>query len=213
KAKARGIDLPDWNVDTDNDFIVDLPSWRLDIEREIDLIEEIARIYGYNKFDNTLPSFSGGVVELPNAEKESRMRSELLALGYNEAISPTFMAEGDARAFSPATPVPLANPLSDEQSVMRTSLVSGMLGMMAWNLNRGASGVRLFEMGHVFSAPAEETTQESRVLCLGATGNAAPPTVHSPARAYSFFDLKGDVETLLALFDAPGLSFDARTSG
>jgi phenylalanyl-tRNA synthetase beta chain len=214
KARARGIKLQEWsNIDADNDFIVDLPTWRLDIEREIDLIEEIARIYGYNKFDNTLPSFSGGVVELPNAEKESRMRSELLALGYNEAISPTFMSEGDARAFSSATPVPLANPLSDEQSVMRTSLVSGMLGMMAWNLNRGASGVRLFEMGHVFSAPAEETTQESRVLCLGATGNAAPPTVHSPARAYSFFDLKGDVETLLALFDGPGLFFDARTSG
>src|SRR5215831_8089465 len=124
RAKELGIELPDWDTNMEKDLIVDLPTWRLDIEREIDLIEEIARVYGYNKFSNTLPSFSGGVVELPTAEKETRVRAELLALGYNEAISPTFMAEGDARAFSPATPVPLANPLSDEQSVMRTSLVS-----------------------------------------------------------------------------------------
>jgi phenylalanyl-tRNA synthetase beta chain len=212
RAKAKGIELPDWNVDTDNDFIVDLPTWRLDVEREIDLIEEIARIYGYDKFSNTLPSFSGGVVELPNAEKESRLRSELLALGYNEAISPSFSAADDAHAFSPSVAVPLANPLSDEQSVMRTSLLSGMLGMLAWNLNRGTTDVRLFEMGHVFSAPAEETAQENKVLCLGATGSATKPSVHSPGQPYSFFDLKGDLETLIALFDASGLVYQAKAA-
>src|SRR5579864_6538394 len=152
KAKAKGIELPDWNVDTDQDLIVDLPTWRLDVEREIDLIEEIARIYGYNKFSNTLPSFSGGVVELPNADKQAKVRSVLLALGYNEAISPTFISPADAGAFSGAVMVPLANPLSDEQSVMRTSLAPGMLAMIAWNLNRGTSDVRLFEMGHIFYA-------------------------------------------------------------
>ena len=212
RAKAKGIELPDWNIDAENDFIVDLPTWRLDVEREIDLIEEIARIYGYNKFPNTLPSFSGGVVELPNAEKESKVRSELLALGYNEAISPSFSAAADAQAFSPSVAVPLANPLSDEQSVMRTSLLSGMLGMLAWNLNRGATDVRLFEMGHVFSAPAEETAQENKVLCLGATGNATKPTVHAPGQPYSFFDLKGDLESLVALFDASGLAYEAKAA-
>src|SRR5205807_2360694 len=91
---------------------VELPTWRLDIERGIDLIEEIARVYGYNKFANTLPSFSGGVVELPNAGKERKLRSDLLAQGYNEALSSTFTATSDGQAFSSVVAVPLANPLS-----------------------------------------------------------------------------------------------------
>ncbi len=208
KARARGIDLPDWNVDTENDFIVDLPTWRLDIEREIDLIEEIARIYGYNKFANTLPSFAGGVVELPNAAKQAKVRSLLLALGYNEAISPSFSAPADAGAFSRAALVPLANPLSEEQSAMRTSLVPGMLGMLAWNLNRGTSDVRLFEIGHVFSAPSEESVKESPVLAIGATGFAVEPSVHAPGRPYSFFDMKGNIESLLSAFDIGKLRFE-----
>jgi phenylalanyl-tRNA synthetase beta chain len=191
-------------------WLVDLPTWRLDIDREIDLIEEIARIYGYNKFANTLPSFSGGVVELPHAAKETRVHSELLALGYNEAVSPTFIAPGDAQAFAfpRATPVMLANPLSEEQSAMRTSLLPGMLGMLAWNLNRGTSDVRLFEAGHVFELCGDKS-EERRMLCLGATGNATEPSVHSAARAYSFFDLKGDVELLLSAFETGTLYFDA----
>jgi phenylalanyl-tRNA synthetase beta chain len=208
RARAKGIELPDWNVDGDNDLIVDLPTWRLDVEREIDLIEEIARIYGYNKFANTLPSFSGGVVELPNAGKEAKVRSLLLALGYNEAISPSFISPSEAAAFSGATMVPLANPLSEEQSAMRSSLVPGMLNMLTWNLNRGTSDVRLFEMGHVFSAPSEETTQETLMLSIGATGNAVEASVHGPARASSFFDLKGHVETLLDAFEIGNLRLE-----
>lgn len=207
KAKAKGIELPDWNADFENDLIVDPPTWRLDVEREIDLIEEIARIYGYNKFSNTLPSFSGGVIELPDADKRDKVRSVLLGLGYNEAISPTFISAGDADAFSSSIIVPLENPLSEEQSVMRTSLVPGMLGMIAWNLNRGTSDVRLFEIGHIFYAPTEEAAKESLMLSIGATGNALHPTVHEPGRAYGFFDLKGDVENLLAAFEIHELRF------
>ncbi|HEV2965229.1 MAG TPA: phenylalanine--tRNA ligase subunit beta, partial [Candidatus Angelobacter sp.] len=198
--------------DNNNSWVVELPTWRLDIEREIDLIEEIARVYGYNKFANSLPSFSGGVIELPNATKETKVRSELLALGYNEALSPTFTAPLDAQAFSSDVPVPLANPLSEEQSIMRTGLLSGMLGMLAWNLNRGTTDVRLFEMGNVFSAYAEEQTQERRMICLGAAGNAAGPSVHGSARSFSFFDLKGDVTLLLSAFETNKLQFDSHTS-
>jgi phenylalanyl-tRNA synthetase beta chain len=201
KARAKGIELPDWNVDTENDLIVDLPTWRLDIEREIDLIEEIARIYGYNKFANTLPSFSGGVVELPNADKRAKVRSILLALGYNEAISPTFISQSEAGSAGAGAPVPLANPLSDEQSVMRTSLVPGMLDMLAWNLNRGISDLRLFEMDHVFSAPSEETVRETEAVSIGACGHAIAPNVHDQGRPLTFFDLKGDVESVLGAFD------------
>ncbi len=193
-------------------WMVDLPTWRLDIEREIDLIEEIARIYGYNKFSNTLPSFSGGVIELPDAGKEHRLRSELLALGYNEAISPTFISPADAKAFSAATSVMLANPLSEGQSAMRTSLLPGMLDMLAWNLNRGTNDVRLFEAGHVFEF-ADRKSEEKKMLSLGATGKAQEQSVHAQVRSHSFFDLKGDVSTLLAQFEIPNSCLDTQTSG
>jgi phenylalanyl-tRNA synthetase beta chain len=206
-AIKLGVKLPEWNLNFEKDLGVELPSWRLDIEREIDLIEEIARIHGYNKFANTLPSFSGGVVELPHASKETRLRAELLALGYNETISPTFIAPADAHPFSKATPVMLANPLSDEQSSMRTSLVPGMLTMLGWNLNRGTNDVRLFETGNVF-ALVNGKSEQKKMICLGATGHAVPPGVHGGARAYTFFDLKGDVEAVLSPFDIRKLSFE-----
>src|SRR5581483_11939453 len=131
------------------EFTVNIPTWRLDVEREIDLIEEIARLYGYDKFPNTLPSFSGAVTETDDAPKQRKLRTSLLALGYNEAVSLTFISREDAKQFSPATPIELANPLSEEASVMRTSLVPGMLSMLAYNLNRGIDDVRLFEAGNV----------------------------------------------------------------
>ncbi len=75
------------------DFSVTIPTWRLDVEREIDLLEELARIYGYNKFPNTLPAFTGAVIALPNEAKDARVRETMLALGYDEAISITFISE------------------------------------------------------------------------------------------------------------------------
>ncbi len=101
-------------------YLVQIPSWRLDVEREIDLIEEIARLHGYDKFANTLPAYAGEVVERPDAAKEAKFRTSLLALGYHESISLTFISKEDARWFSPAQAVALANPISDEASVMRT---------------------------------------------------------------------------------------------
>ena len=78
------------------DFSVTIPTWRLDVEREIDVLEELARIYGYNKFPNTLPSFTGAVVALPDEAKNARVRETMLALGYDEAISITFISAEDA---------------------------------------------------------------------------------------------------------------------
>ena len=94
----------------DPDFTVHIPSWRLDVEREIDLIEEIARLHGYDKFPNTLPAFAGAVVELPEAQKDARLRSSLLALGYNEAVSLSFISHEDAETFSASPVIELANP-------------------------------------------------------------------------------------------------------
>ena len=190
---------------------VKLPSWRLDVEREIDLIEEVARIYGYNRFPNTLPGFSGAVVELPHAAKEAKVRSTLLAFGYNEAVSLTFISADEAQQFSPAKPVPLENPLSEEAGVMRNSLVPGMLEMIGHNLNRGIRDVRLFETGNIFEMQGERS-QEFRQLSIGATGTALEAGVHGSARPYSFFDMKGAIESLLESFQHESLYYDAHVS-
>jgi len=188
-------------------YLVHIPSWRLDVEREIDLIEEIARLHGYDKFPNTLPAYTGGVIDRPDAAKDTKLRASLLALGYNETISLTFISEADAGEFSNATAVELANPISDEASVMRTSMLPSMLNMLAYNLNRGNENVRLFEIGNVFEASGAKALELKR-LCLGGTGSAVESGVHQAARALSFFDLKGDVEDLLAPFAGQGLSYD-----
>jgi phenylalanyl-tRNA synthetase beta chain len=190
------------------DFTVDIPTWRLDIEREIDAIEEIARIHGYNRFPDTLPEFAGAVVEAPKSEKDARLRSSLLALGYNEAISLTFISREDAQGFSSARPVELENPISGEAAVLRNSMVPGMLGMLVWNLNRGVNDVRLFESGNVFEMHGS-STEEHKTICLGATGNAVPPNLHHPSRPYSFFDMKGDIEQLVSTFEHSSVHYDA----
>jgi phenylalanyl-tRNA synthetase beta chain len=202
-------------------YLVHIPSWRLDVEREIDIIEELARLHGYDKFPNRLPAYSGEVRDLPDAQKDARLRSSLLALGYNEAISLTFISKEDAKRFSTAPELDLANPLSDEASVMRTSLVPSMLKMLAYNLNRGSDDVRLFEAGNVFEASGAGSKLanmplEMKRISMGATGNVDSETVRglapgATARPFSFFDLKGDVESLLAPFSRWTLYYDAQT--
>ena len=194
----------------DIEFTVQVPSWRLDVEREIDVIEEIARLHGYDKFPNTLPAYIGAVVELPDAPKEKKLRTSLLALGYDEAISPTFISHQDAEQFSSVPVIELANPLSEEASVMRSSMVPGMLNMLAYNLNRGSNNVRLFEAGNVFEAAGDKTAEFKRI-CMGATGSALNASVHQAARPLSFFDLKGDVETLLTAFQHGRIEYKADT--
>jgi phenylalanyl-tRNA synthetase beta chain len=194
------------------DFTVQVPTWRLDVDREIDLIEEVARIYGYDKFPNTLPSFSGGVQELPHERKESRLRRDLLALAYNQAISLSFISHKEAKEFAAGMNiVEVANPLSEEASVMRTSLVPSMLDMLARNLNYGTTDVRLFEFGNAYEKLGDKAEQYRRVA-LGATGNAVPGDVHERARPYMFFDMKGDIEALLSAFQYGNLYFDPKTA-
>ncbi len=172
------------------EFTVRIPSWRLDVEREIDLIEEIARLYGYDKFPNTLPAFAGSVIELPDAQKDRRLRSSLLALGYDEAVSLTFISRDDAARFSSAATLELANPLSEEASVMRTSLVPSMLDMLAWNLNRNTENVRLFEASHVYEKDGEKSMEPKRV-CLGRQVAQLEASVNLASTAPDFLRLEG----------------------
>ncbi len=193
------------------DLVVQVPSWRLDVDRDIDVIEELARIYGFDRFSSTLPAFAGAVVEQPHERKDAKIRARLLALGYDEALSLSFISRQDATPFSSAQAVEIANPISDEAAVMRTSMLPGMLDMLAWNLNRGVTDVRLFEAGNIYQKVGERA-EERRRIALGAAGAAVPASVHWTARAYSFFDMKGDIESLLAIFEHRALYFDANTA-
>jgi phenylalanyl-tRNA synthetase beta chain len=195
----------------DPDFTVHIPSWRLDVEREIDLVEEIARLHGYDKFANTLPAYAGAVVEAPDADKDSKVRSTLLALGYDEAVSLTFISHEDTETFSSVPVVELANPQSEEASVMRSSLVPGMLNMLAYNLNRGADRVRLFEAGSIFEA-TDAGTAEPKRICMGATSPPLQKAQGWGASDGGLFDLKGDVENLLHAFQHQSLKYDSQTS-
>jgi phenylalanyl-tRNA synthetase beta chain len=206
------------HISLSNDlFNVQLPCWRLDLEREIDLIEEVARVYGYNRFANTLPT-PGIVIAHPTAAKEAAVRTRLLALGFSESISSTFASQHDSDLFSAqssagqgtAAPVPMENPLSEEASLLRPSLIPGMVTMLAHNLNRDVKEVRLFEQGQIFSGtiPADgsyiEAVHELPQLSIGLTTSQPQATpLHSSTDA-PFFELKGAIESLTSLFTAPG---------
>jgi len=206
--------------DSQPEFLVRIPTWRLDIEREIDLIEEIARLHGYNNFPNSLPAFAGAVVEDPNAAKQAKLRSSLLALGYNEAVSLSFLSHEDAETFSSTPLVEIANPLSEEASLMRSSLVPGMLDMIAYNLNRGTENVRLFEIGDIYEASGISTAEHRRI-CIGATRSALQHDLPQgdlldKSKAVSDLDVfrsfKGGVTALLGNFQHRALSFESETA-
>ena len=191
-------------------FSIRVPTWRLDVEREVDLLEELARIHGYNKFPSTLPPFTGAVITLPDEPKNEKVRETMLALGYDEAISITFISEQDARSFGKGEPLAIANPQSEEAGYMRPSMLPGLLNMVGYNLNRGNNNVRLFEAGEVFEKLGDGR-DEHRHLGFAATGDAFPKSVHSPAQPFTFFHMKGDVEELLAAFQHSSLYFDGQT--
>lgn len=195
-------------------WLVALPSWRLDVEREIDLIEEVARVYGYNGFANTLPAFGEGLRELPWAQGESAVRRTLLAAGFHEAIASTFCSAADAAltAPQPGLVVRLGNPLSEEAGVLRPSLMPGMLAMIAGNLHRDVSDVRLFELGTVFSGASAngvvEKVEERPALAIGAVGSLPEQGALHAGRAIDFYDVKGAVEQVLARFQTRSVYFD-----
>ena len=199
---ALGCEL---HASTEDAYAVTLPSWRLDLTREIDLIEEIARVYGYNRFANTLPT-PGIVVAHPTARAQAAVHSRLLALGFSEALSSTFASAADSAFFAPAIPaIALENPLSEEAANLRPSFLPGMVTMLAHNLNRDVLTARLFETGTAFTG-SQAKVEESLSLSLGLTGDVPRTNLHNPQDA-PFFELKGALESLLHLFATPAVTF------
>ncbi|HUL35731.1 MAG TPA: phenylalanine--tRNA ligase subunit beta [Candidatus Eisenbacteria bacterium] len=176
------------------------PSWRAEVEREIDLIEEVARVYGLGHFPARLPAARAGAARLPHYEAETRLRERLIGLGYHEILTIPHVAEDRNDLFRPAhaAPTKLNNPLSEEAGVLKSTGAVTMAGAIEWNLNHGQRNARLFEIGSHYRF-VDGKPAESRTLSIGATGAARPQTLYDPPRDYSFADLKGDLDAIGAL--------------
>ena len=179
----------------------EVPSWRFDLAIEEDLVEELARIYGY---DNLPVTEARGHFSLkPNKEGSlglDPIRNHLAALGYQEVITYSFVDSKLQSLLGGAETevIPLANPISQEMGVMRTSLWTGLLGALTHNHHRQQGRGKIFETGLVFVNKNNEIYQKPKVASL-IWGDHLPEQWGAKAREVDFFDIKGDVEALLGL--------------
>ena len=159
------------------DLAVDIPTWRPDCEREIDVIEEVARHHGYDRIDRTLPVTTAVGGGLSPYQRDRRLaRQALVGAGLSEAWSNSFLAPVDlARAGLPTDAVRVTNPLAQEESVLRTSLLPGLLKALVTNQAHRNADVALFEIGHVFlpPPPGDDRPPEPEHLAVGLAGQPA----------------------------------------
>lgn len=175
-----------------------VPSWRAgDVTRSCDLIEEVARVYGLDKFPSRMPSAHQAAARLPHAETDARLRERLVGLGYREIISITHVDPARDELFRPdgVTPARLANPIAEDAAVLRSTGIVSMVAALEWNLNHGQRDARLFEFGRAYRLEGTEPV-ETRILTIGATGEARTKSIYEEPREFSFADLKGDLDAL-----------------
>ncbi|MCP3890976.1 MAG: phenylalanine--tRNA ligase subunit beta [Desulfobulbaceae bacterium] len=225
----ESIDLSCTQQDSDN-LSVTVPSFRVDLEREADLVEEVARLYGYNNIPTTLPSVNLSYPEQDsNRLKRLAISKKLTTVGYTEAINYSFISDSHVNLLkieapdSRADSVKLLNPLSEDQAVMRTTLLPGLLENVKRNINFQKPSIKFFELGKVFT-PTEknqqpiETTRLAGVLSGNQHGDDSSPLYFKHA-AVDIFDAKGTVEFILREMalelttDASGLHFKTPDNG
>ena len=172
-------------------------SWRQDVTRSIDLIEEVARHYGYDKFPPRLPPAKLPAHRLPHAGVQDRLRERIVALGYQEIVEIPIVDTQRNELFRPEdlAPAVIGNPLAEDAAVMRSTGTVSMLRAIEWNLNHGQRNLRLFEIGKTYELRDGEPV-ETQVLTLGATGLAQEKTIYEAAREFGFADLKGDLDRI-----------------
>ncbi|HYE71814.1 MAG TPA: phenylalanine--tRNA ligase subunit beta, partial [Blastocatellia bacterium] len=191
------------------------PSWRVDVAIEEDLIEEVARIVGYDKVQTTLPGSAGAGAYLDGEAGRRAARLTLTGQGYNEAISFSFVnAESDAlfSLASDAERLRLNNPIDETQSHMRTTLLSGLLDAVAHNIHHGTRNVKLFEIGKCFYARnGEERPVEIEKLALAATGARNEDNWTDGAARLDFYDVKGTLESTFENLKLPEIKFTQKT--
>jgi len=190
---------------------VTIPTFRRDLEREADLIEEIARFFGYDKIPTVVPPLR--VLDpVPSHEpKMRRLAERLFHYGFDEVVNPSFAdPEKDGRLGSGKTPVALRNPLSAKAAILRTTLLGGLLENAAWNLNRGLEGVHIFETGSVYRWAGETATAEDPTLGLLSVGPLAPAHWKDAPEAADLAHIKGAVESVLESLRYDSAAFLAR---
>ena len=177
------------------------PSWRSDIVREEDLIEELARTHGYDKLPTRAPQTLLHVPAAPESRiAQNRLRAALIDRDYQEAITYSFVDPALQVLITPEdVSLTLANPIASDLAQMRRTLWPGLIKAVLHNQNRQQTRVRLFEIGRRFVSQTNASIDEQAVIAGVATGSALAEQWGSRARPVDFFDIKGDVETLLAL--------------
>ncbi|UOO88578.1 phenylalanine--tRNA ligase subunit beta [Vitreoscilla massiliensis] len=186
-------------VATAEGFEVTAPSFRFDIEQEVDIIEEVGRVYGYDKIPDDYTSGRLHMLKRPeNRKTRFSVYHALAARGYREIVSYAFVDETWEQDFAANTnPIRLQNPLASHMSVMRSTLIGGLIKTLQHNLNYKQSRVRLFEIARVFKKDAQGAfVQNERVGGL-AYGYAVPEQWGEASRLVDFFDVKGDLEQLI----------------
>ncbi len=213
-AKVLGIDLGPAQTEkliaglgfayvrNGDELTVTPPSYRFDIDIEEDLIEEIARLHGYDNIPASPPTARCEMLPLPEARRNAMVVRRLLAeRGYFEVVNYSFVESSWEADFSGnATPIQLANPIASQMGVMRSSLIGGLVGTLVSNLKRQTERVRVFEIGRCFQSDRQDVTgfhQPVRMAALAA-GAVHPEQWGSTARPVDYYDLKGDLEALFA---------------
>lgn len=186
------------------------PSFRVDIAREEDLIEEVARHFGYDRIATTLPAWGGAGSYLEGDERRRKVRGRLTDFGFHEAISFSFVSGERDRLFrnAHAETAKLANPIDVSEDEMRASLMTGLLEALQRNFNQGRRDVKLFEIGRVFKSTGEEARPEEREVAGLVMSGAAAPEAWRSARQVDFYDLKGAVEAVMNGLNVSGFTID-----
>ncbi len=190
-----------------DDFLVTPPSWRFDMEIEEDLIEEIARLYGYDNIPSPAPRGRLEMMVQPEAQRPAyRIRQMLADRGYQEVVNFAFVEEAWEADFAAKTAeadlIRLANPIASQMAVMRSNLFGGLVSNLVTNLKRKQSRVRLFEVGRTFhrdaaAMPVNGFRQPWKLAGL-AFGGALPEGWAGGSHKVDFYDVKGDIEALMA---------------
>jgi phenylalanyl-tRNA synthetase beta chain len=197
-----GLGLP-FTRDGD-DFLVQPPTWRFDMEIEEDLIEEIARLHGYDNIPAPVPRGPLAMLAQPEGQRpQARVRQLLVDRGYQEVVNFAFVEEAWELDFAAnADLIRLANPIASQMAVLRSTLLGGLISNLVTNLRRKQSRVRLFETGRIFRRAAGGLPvggfHQPWMLAGLAYGGALPEGWGSGARKVDFYDIKGDLEALLA---------------
>lgn len=190
------------------EFAVTAPSYRFDIEIEEDLIEEVARVYGFENIPANPPVAASAMLALPeNTRSLFALRHQMADLGYQEVVNMSFVeAAWEADFSGNLEPIRLQNPIASQMSVMRSSLVGSLVANVRYNLNRKAGRVRVFEIGAVFKRNPQVQDgplsvagfEQPKRLAAIAYGPAVDEQWGAPARAVDYFDVKADVEAMFA---------------